>query len=195
MSLATGAQICCHWWTELPLPRDTIEQVNQLGKAQQMPQAMTYANQWGREIPNDLLDYYEDDDATEDEYQPSDDEHSEVNDKDESTVSSNGSSDTSTSSSDGDNDDPDIDVEGEADSAQEDPHVIPFYEGDHLDNETDEQHDIEIDDEAQSTAAEEMIEPNTGDPCEESTGVHMSNEESIDTESTGVPGPTEEDIF
>ena len=56
MSLATGAQICRHRWTELPLPRDAIERVNQLGKAQQMPQTMTYANRWGREIPNDLLD-------------------------------------------------------------------------------------------------------------------------------------------
>ena len=47
MSLATGAQICCHQWTELPLPRDAIERVNKLGKAQQMPQTMTYANRWG----------------------------------------------------------------------------------------------------------------------------------------------------
>ena len=76
MSFATGIQICHHWWTELPLPRDAIERVNQLGKAQQMPQTMMYANRWGREIPNDLLDYYEDDDATEDEYQPSEDDHS-----------------------------------------------------------------------------------------------------------------------
>ena len=195
MSLAPGARICCHRWTELPLPRDAIEQLNQLGKGQQMPHAMTYVNGWGREIPNDLLDYYEDDDTTEDEYQPSDDEHSEVNDEDESTVSSNRSSDTNTSSSDGDDDDPNIDVEGEVDSVQEDPHVIPFYEGDHLDNETNEQHDIEIDDEAQSTVAEEMIEPNAGDPSEESTGVCMSDEESINMESTGVPRPTEEDIF
>ena len=64
MSLATGARICCHWWTELLLPRDAIERVNQLGKAQQMPQAMTYANWWGRKIPNDILDYYENDKPT-----------------------------------------------------------------------------------------------------------------------------------
>ena len=115
--------------------------------------------------------------------QPSNDEHSEVNDEDESTVSSNRSSDTSTSSSNSDDDDPDIHVEGEADSVQEDPHVILFYEEDHLDNETDEQHNIEIDDEAQSTAAEEMIEPNTGDLSEESTGVRINDEELADTES------------
>ena len=160
MSLATGARICCHWWTELPLPRDAIERVNQVGKAQQMPQTMMYANRLWREIPHNLFDYYEDDDTTKDKYQPSDDEHSEMIDEDESTVLSNQRSDTSTSSSDDDDGDPDIGGEGEADSVQDNPYVIPFHEEDHPNNETDEQHDIEIDDEAQSAAAEEIIEPN-----------------------------------
>ena len=83
-----------------------------------MPQTMTYANRWGREIPNDLLDYYEDDDATKDKYQPSDDDQSEMIDEDESTVSSNDYSDASTSSSDGDDGDPDIGGEGEVSSQQ-----------------------------------------------------------------------------
>ena len=195
MSLATGARICRHRWTELPLPRDAIDRVNQLGKAQQMPQTMTYANRWGREIPNDLLDYYEDDDATEDEYQPSEDDHSDMNDEDELTLSSNESSDESSSSSDDDGGDPDIGGEGEANSVHDDTQVVPFHEEDHPNHETDEQLDIEIDDEAQSTAAEETIEPNTVEASGESTGVRMSDDESVNTESTGVPGPTEEDAF
>ena len=132
------------------------------------------------------MDYHEDDDATEDEYQPSDDDHSEMIDKDESTVSSNESSDTSTSSSDGDDGDPDIGGEGEANSVHDDPQVVTFHEEDHPNNETNEQHDIEIDDEAQSTAAKEIIEPNTSKASGESTGVRMSDDESINTESTGV---------
>ena len=73
--------------------------------------------------------------------------------------------------------------------------MVPFHEEDHPINETDEQHDIEIDDEAQSTAAEEIIEPSTGETSGESTGVRMSDDESVNMESTGVPGPTEEDAF
>ena len=152
-----------------------------------MPQTVTYANQWGREIPNDLLDYYEDDDATEDEYQPSEDDHSDMNDEDELTLSSNESSDESSSSSDDDDGDPDIGGEGEANSVHDDTQVVPFHEEDHPNHETDEQHDIEIDDEAQSTAAEETIEPNTVEASGESTGVRMSDDESVNTESTGVP--------
>ena len=195
MSLATGARICRHRWTELPLPRDAIDRVNQLGKAQQMPQTMTYVNRWGREIPNDLLDYYEDDDATEDEYQLSEHDHSDMNDKDELTLSSNESSDESSSSSDDDDGDPDIGGEGEANSVHDDTQVVPFHEEDHPNHETDEQHDIEIDDEAQSTATEEIIEPNTVEASGESTGVRMSDDESVNMESTGVPGLTEEDAF
>ena len=113
-----------------------------------------------------------------------------MDDEDGSTVLSNDRSDASTSSSDGEDDNPEIDANEEADSVQEGPLVIPFNEEVHLDNEIDEQHNIEIDDGAQSIVAEEMIEPNTKDP-----GVHMSDEESIDMESTGVPGPTDEEIF
>ena len=199
MSLAPGAWICRHQWTELPLPRDAIERVNQLGKAQQMPQTMTYANRWGQEIPNDLLDYYTDDDATEDEYQPSDNEDSEMIDEDKSTVLSSESSDPSTSSSDSDDDDPDIGGEGDVNSVQDDPQVVPFHEEDHPEdhpnNETDEQYKIEIDDEVQSTAAKEMIQPIVSESYGESTEVRTSDDESVSIESTGVSKPTEEDTF
>ena len=82
---------------------------------------------------------------------------------------------------------------------QDNPQVVPFHEEDHPEdhpnNETDEQYEIEIDDDVQSTAAEEMIQPTAIESQGESTGVRTSDDESVSSESTGVSRPTEEDTF
>jgi hypothetical protein len=51
MSLMTGRRLYCEAWTELPMPQEAIECVNALGRRQNMPKTLTFANKYGFEIP------------------------------------------------------------------------------------------------------------------------------------------------
>ena len=50
MSLATSACITCHHWMCQSMPRDVIQRGMQLGRAQGMPDTLTFANQHSNEI-------------------------------------------------------------------------------------------------------------------------------------------------
>jgi hypothetical protein len=94
MSLATGRRIIHNQWTELPMPKEAITRVSQLGRQQKMPKILTFANQFGFELPD--VDNDVDDDHDSD-YDP-------VNDT-QSSDNLTALSDSSTHTSDDDDDD------------------------------------------------------------------------------------------
>ena len=74
MSLTSGSRISRHRWSELPMPREVIDRVNAIGRTQQMPSTITYADRHGRDIANIFdveIENEDDDDST-----YSDDTHS-----------------------------------------------------------------------------------------------------------------------
>eukprot|EP00980_Cylindrotheca_fusiformis_P017025 scaffold5210_cov106-Cylindrotheca_fusiformis.AAC.2 len=112
MSLATGARISRHHWTELPMPAEAIQRVSQLGCAQNMPPTLTFADRHGHEMPQAVDDIHPEDlpdDSDEESYAPSDSE-------DDSTIHADTPSDASSDddSSDDDSDDEDDDNGDEA---------------------------------------------------------------------------------
>lgn len=50
MSLTSGERVVRYQWTTLPMPREVIERVSSMGKAQWMPTSITYADRRGHEI-------------------------------------------------------------------------------------------------------------------------------------------------
>ena len=56
MSLSTGQRITRHRWTELPMPKEVIIRVSELGQAQNMPETLTFADRLGMEIEDGLDD-------------------------------------------------------------------------------------------------------------------------------------------
>jgi hypothetical protein len=91
--LATGCQLLCNQWDELPMPRDYITCISNLGWKQGMPKSLTFADWFSHEIM-DEPDTVEDDHDSD--YDPN-------NNLDQSTVSTDSSA--SSTSSDSDNDD------------------------------------------------------------------------------------------
>jgi hypothetical protein len=116
MSLATGRRLICNRWTELPMPQDAIDRVGQMGRRQQMPKTLTFADRFGFEFPDAKDDVDDDHDS---DYEPEDDDASD----DESTLSLNPSTDSSDDDSsdtadedDDDNDDDDSDDDDDDDN-------------------------------------------------------------------------------
>ncbi|KAG7348138.1 reverse transcriptase RNA-dependent DNA polymerase [Nitzschia inconspicua] len=70
MSLATGSLIRRTRWTRLPMPIEVIHRVNQLGRAQNMPQNLAFGDRHGVEIGDDLDDIV--DDPNDDDFIPLD---------------------------------------------------------------------------------------------------------------------------
>ena len=81
LSLATGARVSCRRWTQLPMPREVIHQINELGKQQRMLLTLTFGNRHGREIEDRLVNV-DDDDSSEDEYDPHFDDRDDASDDD-----------------------------------------------------------------------------------------------------------------
>jgi len=50
LSLRTGKLISCRKWTPLPMPQEVIDRVNQLGKADNQPELLTFYDRKGRII-------------------------------------------------------------------------------------------------------------------------------------------------
>ena len=59
LRLTSGARIICHRCTSLPAPREVIRRVNSMGKHQDMPGTLTFANQAGTEIRDAVRDLYD----------------------------------------------------------------------------------------------------------------------------------------
>ena len=124
MSLSTGQRIERRKLTELSMPADVIEHVNQFGRRQEMPKIITFANQLGCELsdyPDDINDdhisAYDDDDdddgcdseldAGSDEYSDGDVADAPARDNQSSVSSHLTSSSSSSDNSTGPGDDPD----------------------------------------------------------------------------------------
>ena len=59
MSLTSGVRIIRHRWTSLPAPREVICQVNSMGKHQDMPSTLTFANRVRTKIRDAVRDLYD----------------------------------------------------------------------------------------------------------------------------------------
>ena len=104
MSLATGLRLIRNRWDELPMPRDAITRVGELGRRQGMPKSLTFADRFGHEILDDSDDVDDDHDS---DYDPNDD-------SDQTSVSSGSyASSTSSSNDSDDSDDDDDDSNGQ----------------------------------------------------------------------------------
>jgi hypothetical protein len=75
MSLTTGRRLHRHRWTALPLPDDARNRVSHLGRQQNMPSSLTFADRFGTLIPDTLIDVEERSHAssTDSSYRPYDD--------------------------------------------------------------------------------------------------------------------------
>jgi hypothetical protein len=56
LSLTSGRRLHRHRWTSLPLPNDARHRIGQLGRAQNMPSNLTFADRFGHRIPDTLAD-------------------------------------------------------------------------------------------------------------------------------------------
>ena len=59
LSLTSGARIIHHRWTSLSAPQEVICRVNSMGKHQDMPSTLSFANQVGTEICDAVHDLYD----------------------------------------------------------------------------------------------------------------------------------------
>jgi len=109
MSLVSGRAVVRNRWDELPMPRDAIARVGELGRRQGMPKSLTFADRFGHEI----LDDYD---------QAIDDEHDSDYDPDDESSQSSVSTDSfaSSESSDSDDDDDDDNSDDEDDDDNDD---------------------------------------------------------------------------
>ena len=98
MSLTSGDKLIRYRWTELPMPREAITRVNAIGRRQNMPCTITYANRYGTELPETVDDYPTDDEASDSD----DDTYSQpASSDDDSILSADSNSSTSTTTSGG----------------------------------------------------------------------------------------------
>jgi hypothetical protein len=103
MSLRAGKLLHCQYWTEVPVPAEVIDQMNQYGMRDKMPKSLNFGNGIGVEYP----EYHNDDN----------DNHDTVYSLDEDDQSSHALSEShSCEDSDPSNDQPDnlqsIDITG-----------------------------------------------------------------------------------
>ena len=80
MSLATGQRIRRSRWTALPMPTDVVNRVSELGRAQNMPKTLTFADRHGKEIPDNLDDLSTASDFDDDDYSVSTDSSDDTDD-------------------------------------------------------------------------------------------------------------------
>ena len=69
MCLSTSARITHDLWTDLPMPREVIHQVTEMGRQQGMPATLTFTDRHGRELEDPLVEI-PDDDTTQEAYDP-----------------------------------------------------------------------------------------------------------------------------
>ena len=69
MCLSTGGRIIHDRWTDLPMPREVIQRVTEMGRQQGMPATLTFADRHGHELEDRLVEI-PDDDATQEAYDP-----------------------------------------------------------------------------------------------------------------------------
>ena len=98
MCLSTGARITRDQWTDLPMPREVIHRVSEMGRQQGMPNTLTFADRHGQELEDRLVEV-PDDDTSQEAYDPYYDDESYHTGEDDLSY------DTSDDGSDNDDDD------------------------------------------------------------------------------------------
>ena len=126
MCLSTGARITRDRWTDLPMPREVIHRVSDMGRQQGMPTTLTFADRHGRELEDRLVDI-PDDDNTQEAYDPHyDDESTHTGDDDLSydTSIDMGGDNQDDEGNDEDDDDDNSDDGDDSDHDDNDDHPI-----------------------------------------------------------------------
>ena len=141
LSLTSGARIIRHRWTSLPAPREVIHQVNSMGKCQDMPSTLTFANRAGTEIWDAVRDLYDNVSDEGSEFDGDDELYSAVSQEDSSYQSSDYSDEA------GSIDDDVDDSAGDGSSSDEND--------DDDDNDDDPNHMIHMDPEDDVTSSED----------------------------------------
>lgn len=109
MSLTSGDRIIRHRWTSLPMPREAINRISQIGRQQRMPSTLTFSNRHGHEIADRLHEYIDDahPDASDDDSTYHDDHDLPIDASDDDSYDDPTDSDSSSYTSDSDADDDD----------------------------------------------------------------------------------------
>ena len=128
MCLTTGARITRDRWTDLPMPREVIHRVTEMGRQQGMPTTLTFADRHGRELEDRFLVEIPDDDSTQDAYDPYYDDESDHTGEDDLSYDT---SDDEDDDDNGDGGDYDDDDGGGNDDDDDDHHApVPLPNGD-----------------------------------------------------------------
>ena len=106
MCLSTGARITRDRWTDLPMPREVIHRVTEMGRQQGMPATLTFADRHGRELEDRLVEI-PDDDSTQEAYNPYYDDESDHTGEDDLSYDTSDDEDDVDNGDGGDDDDDD----------------------------------------------------------------------------------------
>jgi hypothetical protein len=177
MSLMTGKRLLRDRWTELPMPRDAIVRVGNLGRQQNMPKTLTFADRHGFEIPDDADEVDDDHDSA---YDPATDDDS--SDSDTGSYTSDYSSDSDAA---------DDDFRG---NAQPLPALTAGVDGDEVDSDNDDEESEGSDDDDHSNNGDDpedgdAVDNNGDDPDDDA--VDMPDDE--DEEEPNEPDEEEEE--
>ena len=134
MCLSTGARITRDRWTDLPMPREVIRRVSEMGRQQGMPTTLIFADRHGRELEDRLVDI-PDDDNTQEAYDPHyDDESTNTGDDDlsyDTSTEMGGDNHDDDGNDDNDDGDDTIDHDDDSDGDDDDghPNHVPIPNG------------------------------------------------------------------
>jgi hypothetical protein len=175
MSLATGRRLLRDRWTELPMPKDAIAKVNQLGRQQNMPKTLTFADRFGFELPDAEDDIDDDHDS---DYDPDDD--------DQSSDTSTASSQSWTHSSDDDDDEDDDDDR----STHSVPELIAGVDSD--DEDSDDEDDEDDDDDSNDDDSDnlEIKKDSDNEDSDNETDDEASDDNDVEPATINIPDET-----
>ena len=127
MCLSTGARITRDRWTDLPMPREVIHRVSDMGRQQGMLTTLTFADRHGRELEDRLVDI-PDDDNTQEAYDPHyDDDSTHTGDEDlsyDTSIDMGGDNQDDEGNDDDDDGDDNSDDDDDSDHDDNDGHPI-----------------------------------------------------------------------
>ena len=171
LSLTSGARIICHRWTSLPAPREVICRVNSMGKRQDMPSTLTFANQVGTEICDAVRDLYNNVSDEGSEFDGDDDSYSAVSQDDSSYQSSDYSDEIGSV-------DDDVDDSAGDDSSSD--------ENDNDNNDDDPNHMIHMDPDDDVTSSENTVISQHSEDIQDEGDEDDKDSHSLPSQQTGV---------
>ena len=124
MCLSTGARITRDRWTDLPMPREVIRRVMEMGRQQGMPATLTFADRHNRELEDRLVEI-PDDDSTQEAYDPYyDNESDHTGEDDLSYDTSDGGDDNDNGDGGDDDEDGDGNNDDDGNAVAPDPPIL-----------------------------------------------------------------------